>query len=178
MKKIIISLIGLAVLVVPASSLASHSLVVNANTDQCGKAVLSANVTSAGNSFEAKLDGNVIGTGTMGSGIFQWTQTKEIGGVHTFSFKVMTSEHSEEKSVEFEAKGCDAGGGSMHPCILEGTCPCIGFTYWELEKGYCSAEHMILPAEYLKKQELIRLATLLERLVALYNRLIWSLGNE
>lgn len=173
LKGFAVSLIGLLVLPVSAFA-AGPELSASINTDFCGMVALNARVVSSGGSFEVKFDGVVIETGIMGAGTFNWTKTKEGAGTHSFGFKVITEGGNDEWTINnFIVDPCKSeGGGSIPPCLLDGTCPCIGFTYWELEKGYCAADHINLPAAYVEKQQLIRIAGLLEQIVGLYQKLV------
>lgn len=102
---------------------------------------------------------------------FSLPDEKEVEALFT------VSSGGDSNTIELRPNDCAVGperggGGGLAPCQIEGTCPCYGLTYWELEKGYCSAEHMILPADYVRKQKMSQLASLLEQLVGLYKRLV------
>lgn len=173
-KKITILSLAMA-LVLPFSAMASHSLELSVDNSACGTAVLRADFQlSDPTAFSTSLDGVVMSSGTFGSAQTAWDPPVKTldPGTHSFFFKLGSGEDLIEKTLSFEVIKCEYGGGGLVPCQIDGTCPCYGFTYWELKKGYCSAEHMILPAEYIQKQKMIQLATLLEQLVELYKKLV------
>ena len=154
---------------------AGLELNLSVNAESCDKATLRAEIDSPSPlAFSSYLDDVLIGSGTMGAGHNTYIKPKDLTGEHVFKFKVVAGEDTVEKSLSFKTNCADAGGGSMPPCLLDGTCPCIGFTYWEIKKGYCEAPHIILPAEYVRKQKLIQLVSLLERVVALYSKMVWG----
>ena len=178
MKKILIA--SLAVLTLSSVSLAyaGSGIDIEQQKYDCRTEGWTIRGKSNGGSVQVKVGSEEILNTSIEAGAFEVKFLMPKGkGQASASFKITSGASSNEIEIRWHPDHCkeSGNGGAIHPCILEGTCPCIGFTYWELAKGYCSAEHMILPEKYVREQKMIRLASLLEQVVGLYQKLLANL---